>query len=492
MPDDSKPRLDEFIGRVVRDPSQPQETLLLQGFLGASSEPDHTRIYSDVTLESYIDVANADIIHSEPLPKEESPMGGSYVWVKKSAEAFPGVAGADRAKVKFLEGPIAAEAASFSGGAAVGPVAQLPKTVPLLVCHPTILVKFCPPPPTKQFICPPITWQPACQITVAQPICHQSVLLTQCPQQTIFQPQCIPVQSPACPWEVQSVACQPQFPQQPIQQPGQPADFGVQPQAGPAIGGLQFPKTIGGCPSILTICPSVQIWNCPTHSPIFCPPKTVPINCPPKTIFQPQCIPVQTPGCPWQVQSVACQPQVPHGQQPADFGVAAAPPIPPSQIAQQCQSIAVAACPTQIGPICNPSLACPTPKHQCPSVAGFHCPTVQGFQCPSVAGFHCPSVQGFQCPSVAGFHCPSVAGFQCPSVAGFHCPVTHNPQCPPPTDVCTDVGPHCNPTPNPVHCPTPNMICPHPTSHCPSVGEICATSSPLFCPTWFGWPNGPC
>jgi hypothetical protein len=85
-------------------------------------------------------------------------------------------------------------------------------------------------------------------------------------------------------------------------------------------------------------------------------------------------------------------------------------------------------------------------------------------------------VQGFQCPSVHNFHCPSVLHFQCP----------------PPTMDCTDIGPHCNPTPNPQHCPTPNMLCPPHTTNCPSAGDICPTSSPLFCPTWFGWPQGPC
>ena len=63
----AKPKLDDFITKVVTDPSQPQETLSLQGFLGGSSEPDHTRVYSDMMLKSYVDIANSDIIHTEPL-----------------------------------------------------------------------------------------------------------------------------------------------------------------------------------------------------------------------------------------------------------------------------------------------------------------------------------------------------------------------------------------------------------------------------------------
>ncbi len=55
MPDELKPKLDDFTAKVVSDPAKPQETLLLQGFLGASSQPDHTRVYSDLTLDSCVE-----------------------------------------------------------------------------------------------------------------------------------------------------------------------------------------------------------------------------------------------------------------------------------------------------------------------------------------------------------------------------------------------------------------------------------------------------
>ena len=140
MSDELKPKLDDFTAKVVNDPAKPQDTLLLQGFLGASSQPDHTRVYSDLTLSSYVDVANADIIHIEPMPKEQSPMGGSYLWVRKEAEVLPAAApGAVSAKAKFLQGPIASEAAG------VAAPAKLPVTVPVVACHPTIVLQECFP-----------------------------------------------------------------------------------------------------------------------------------------------------------------------------------------------------------------------------------------------------------------------------------------------------------------------------------------------------------
>src|SRR5947209_338288 len=98
MADDQSGRHDSFISKVVPDPAKPGETLLLTGFLGPSSEPNHTRIYEDATLENYVDVPDDAILHTEPLPKDLSPLGGSYVWIKKDAEVLHGKVGADRTK----------------------------------------------------------------------------------------------------------------------------------------------------------------------------------------------------------------------------------------------------------------------------------------------------------------------------------------------------------------------------------------------------------
>jgi hypothetical protein len=55
---------------------------------------------------SFVDINNADILHSEPLPKEQSPLGGSYLWVSSGAEVTQGTAGGQSRKGKFFEGPL--------------------------------------------------------------------------------------------------------------------------------------------------------------------------------------------------------------------------------------------------------------------------------------------------------------------------------------------------------------------------------------------------
>jgi hypothetical protein len=99
----SKVRLDEFVAKVVPDPNSPGELLLVSGFLGKSSEEDHTRVYWDPSLNSYVDVRDTDIVHTEALSKEASPLGGSYVWVKRDAEVYFG-AGGQSTKGKFFQG----------------------------------------------------------------------------------------------------------------------------------------------------------------------------------------------------------------------------------------------------------------------------------------------------------------------------------------------------------------------------------------------------
>jgi hypothetical protein len=67
--------------------------LLVNGFLGKSSEEDHAKIYWDVSLNSFVDVKDSDIVQTESLSKEASPLGGSYVWVKRDAKVYFGAGG---------------------------------------------------------------------------------------------------------------------------------------------------------------------------------------------------------------------------------------------------------------------------------------------------------------------------------------------------------------------------------------------------------------
>lgn len=127
----SKLRMDEFVAKAVPDPKNAGATQLVSGFLGASPEPDHTRIYWDASLSTYVDVKTADIFHSEPLPKEQSPLGGSYIWLKRDGQVSFGSAAGQSKKAKFFEGPLMTAYGGQFGAAVETGMAPMGGGVPL-------------------------------------------------------------------------------------------------------------------------------------------------------------------------------------------------------------------------------------------------------------------------------------------------------------------------------------------------------------------------
>ena len=100
-----------FVAKLVADPKAPPDTVLLSGFLGASSDPGHTRLYFAAQLANYVEIPDDAILHEQEMPKEASPLGGSYVWVKRDAQLIYGPIGPNRRKASFLEGPLAQDMA---------------------------------------------------------------------------------------------------------------------------------------------------------------------------------------------------------------------------------------------------------------------------------------------------------------------------------------------------------------------------------------------
>ena len=120
----------DFVARIVKDPANPPQTVMLTGYVGASSEKGYTRLYFDPGLNSYVEIPDDAILHSQDSA-DPGGLGGTHLWVRRDAELIYGPAGAQRPKGKFLEGPIMQ---------AVAPV-----TVPVQVCAtPPQTVLGCP------------------------------------------------------------------------------------------------------------------------------------------------------------------------------------------------------------------------------------------------------------------------------------------------------------------------------------------------------------
>lgn len=97
---------DNFVAKIVTDPKQVPDALLLRGFLGASSEDKHTRLYFNPQLSTYVEIPDDGILHTQDISTDTSPLGGTYVWINKDAILVHGKASAERTRAKFLEGPI--------------------------------------------------------------------------------------------------------------------------------------------------------------------------------------------------------------------------------------------------------------------------------------------------------------------------------------------------------------------------------------------------
>jgi hypothetical protein len=338
----------DFIAKIVKDPKNPPETLMLTGFIGASSEEGHTRLYSDAGLGNYVEIPNDAILHTEPAG--DDGLGASYVWIKRDAVLIHGPAGSQRPKGTFLEGPIMQQ---HLGAAAPAPGGN-PRS-DFVACNSWI----CPPTPN----CPKSDFA-HCASWICPPTPH-----AHCPPSLPLL--CMTVHCPPTP----HAHCPPSLPL---------LCMTAQCTVPPQCPHLSVPPH---CPTVPPICPHPSLppmCPLPTHPPV-CPLLSAPPNCP------------TVGACPSiACQSIACHPG--EGQAAGLEAVAA----PVSAIC-----VTAIACPTlpQICGIVPPShfgpcltqqphcvtvfIPCPTRQPHCPTL--WHpCPTHQ-FHCPSVVMI-CPTV----------------------------------------------------------------------------------------------------
>jgi hypothetical protein len=186
----------DFVAKIVKDPKNPPATLMLTGYLGASSEDKHTRLYFDPHLSSYVEIPNEAILHKQDA-KSDDGLGATHVWIARDAQLTYGSAGQERPKGTFLDGPIMQD---HMAGAA-GPGVAFPVTHPP-ICVPLTLNQFqCPPPHTIGPPCLPLTIAgPQCPPRTISPPCLPNTIRPPCLPLTIGGPQCPPrTIGPPCP-----------------------------------------------------------------------------------------------------------------------------------------------------------------------------------------------------------------------------------------------------------------------------------------------------
>ena len=110
---------DEVVQHLVPDPSAVPEVKILSGFLGKSSRDGHWRLYLTPELSEYIEIPEEAVLRSQKLDNEQSPLGGTILWINRNAELVHTRTKSVAAQAEFLQGSITA---SFLRGLSVGAI----------------------------------------------------------------------------------------------------------------------------------------------------------------------------------------------------------------------------------------------------------------------------------------------------------------------------------------------------------------------------------
>jgi hypothetical protein len=83
MPETSKPgiQFDDFVQAARPDAASKNPLLFLQGYIGKSPSADSIRMYTDPSLNHFVDIPSKDIVHSRKVTDDPLGLGGSMIWV---------------------------------------------------------------------------------------------------------------------------------------------------------------------------------------------------------------------------------------------------------------------------------------------------------------------------------------------------------------------------------------------------------------------------
>jgi len=97
---------DELVGALVPDPSQHQPTTQLSGWLGKGAAEGLWRLYLTPQMDAYVEFAEDDVVHTQPLARSDSPLGGTIVWVKSGVKLRHTVVVTRQVQADFLSGGV--------------------------------------------------------------------------------------------------------------------------------------------------------------------------------------------------------------------------------------------------------------------------------------------------------------------------------------------------------------------------------------------------
>lgn len=76
---------DDWVAKLAADPNKKPDVVVVTGFCGTAPEGKSVRVFLNAELQNWVDVPVEAVLHREAIPKSVSPLGGSYLWIDKSA-----------------------------------------------------------------------------------------------------------------------------------------------------------------------------------------------------------------------------------------------------------------------------------------------------------------------------------------------------------------------------------------------------------------------
>lgn len=118
---------DQLVAELVRDPADVTGYVVVSGFLGRSTRPDHWRLYLTDALDDFLEIPKADIVANRQVS------GRTALWLRTGATVRRTRATSRRMQAEFLAGELVDEARGRISGALAeagsqGPMFQLRAT----------------------------------------------------------------------------------------------------------------------------------------------------------------------------------------------------------------------------------------------------------------------------------------------------------------------------------------------------------------------------
>ncbi|HVC33564.1 MAG TPA: hypothetical protein VNL16_08655 [Chloroflexota bacterium] len=108
---------DELVELLALDPAaRNPEYHAISGWLGKSAHQGYWRLYPTPELDEYIEIAEDDILLQRPVSEATSPLGGSVLMIKATAELHSMGSTSVDARTAMLHGDITNDFSTKSGG----------------------------------------------------------------------------------------------------------------------------------------------------------------------------------------------------------------------------------------------------------------------------------------------------------------------------------------------------------------------------------------